>query len=343
MNRKDLELTIKIVLLAVLSLACALVSTKYPAASTPSPSATVTLLPTNTPVPTQKVKILPTVSPGQLMDEVYLAGGFGGWGGSLDPCAYDYAGMPILPPAGVTLPAMDTGFRDDFFSDQLKLCIYGIPQDQIVHIALYDPQGKLVSEANVDMKEGGIRHIPDGAVDYGSLGKSYMVEGVPVMELNLWWPNGMMKGEWKFAFDNGDMHYDGKFVSNDRVGVSITPEHVDPFNLAQRLKDGDQFVSGDIAYVFGGGFEANTETPLGFYLDTGMKKENTFNTILEISRTMLIQTDEYGSFAFEILIDESYLPGTYYTAANLPAMNKFARFLEGSTTFADISSSFTIP
>jgi hypothetical protein len=323
MNRK--YMTPAIILFLMLGMGCGYTAS-FPASPTfipptGTPAQTSTPVPTSTPAPTNTLSVFPTVSPGQLKNEVYLGGGAGGGGGDL--CE----NPQHLPSAGTTLPTLKF-LQGEVLSTSLPglmaMCVYGIPQDGIVNLALFDPNDQSVSQANIKFVQHGdyakIVHVPDGAVDYGTMGFAFITEGISVLHLDFWKPVGLLAGDWKIVFSYGAERYESKLKVTEGRGIGIVPEYLDPLD-ANRLCaplygiKNNPFKIGETAIIYGRGFSAGADVPIGFYHDTGRRNDISYK-IFELSHSLMAKADDQGNFKAWVVFDDSYEPGVYLYSAN---------------------------
>lgn len=316
MNRTYYALTIMLVLLITLSTACA--RPMLPPVSLTPITLTNTPATTDTPAPTSTPSAFPTVPPGQLINEVYVGGGAGG--GDIDICENPF----YLPPAGTSLPTIQF-LKGSFFSTSIPglmaLCVYGIPQNEIIHLALNDPDGQSVGRINIKFVNQGdyteIIHIPDGNADYGKMGIAYMTDGISVMHLDFWQPVGLSAGNWSIIFSYNAGQYKGKFEATESKGIDIGPEHIDPLDSSRICaalygQENNRFKIGETIFVYGRGFKAGADVPVGLYYDTGNKKDGGMLQIYSLAHSLMAKADADGNFKAWALLDDSYKPGTYF-------------------------------
>jgi len=288
-----------------------------------------TLEPTLPPSPTATLEAFPTVPPGVLKEQLYHAG-MGG-GGDEEMCREQ------LPPPGSTLPVIAPEGRSDMYGTMKSnvFCIYGFPLDEDTYLMVYAPDGSLMGE--------GIMRLDSGDIESGAqlwnentdswewIGAAEIIEGIPTIKLFLWMPIGLPYGSWKIAFFTDSSSFEGSFENTPPEGFAISTLPDGQLDLLPAVPCRIYGLD-EIVYIHGYGFNANSDLPLGIYIDSDFAE-------LVLVDSLMVLTGENGEFTAWLKVKDAYPVGYYTVIPNEAVDNDVILYANATGCFQVVGTS----
>lgn len=199
-------------------------------------------------------------------------------------------------------PTRPTFLLGSVFADFANFCLFGLPLDEIIELALYDPGlqflGSLTFRAVENPDDSPPYNLISG--DGDTVGSAWVIDGVTVMETFITMSGGTPFGQWHAVADSATAHREGAVTveTQNRNWYVVGPqEGYDPFGAVPPVR------AGDIVVVTGTGFDPGQIIPMGVYYVTGETGTVVYSQLITIAAN--------GRFSLRLVIEDSDPPGIY--------------------------------
>lgn len=191
----------------------------------------------------------------------------------------------------------------EVFGNFANFCLFGLPLDETIDLALYDPARQFLGSLTFQAEENpnsafAPYELISSAGDW--VGMAWEIDGVTVMEVEIWMSGATPFGEWYAVADSGTTHREGTVVVDPQYPdwFAVGPQQgYDPFGGAAPLR------AGDIVVVTGSGFDPGQIVPLGVYYLSGETGTLVYSQLVTIGSN--------GRFSLGLRIEDSDPAGEY--------------------------------
>lgn len=202
----------------------------------------------------------------------------------------------VVPPQLREIGSSTFFLAPEVLQDSLDLCIYGFPNDELIEIRLYNPDGQYVSSKTLDERD----------YYYSAIGD------ITIVDVPMYLPRSLPGGQWHLTVTSASAKVEGPLdvVWSAQTGISIVDlSHTDPFN--DLPNGGACYSAPHEVFVAGNGYEPNKKRPLGVYTSTGRTDGGiAVREIYELVHSQLVTVDRLGTFVTAIPVASS-VAGTY--------------------------------
>jgi hypothetical protein len=200
---------------------------------------------------------------------------------------------------------LGTGFFDIAF-----LCVFGLPLDEPIDLAIYGPNQAYLSSLSFrayDLEGAGFAPYELRSSAGEIVGSAWEIDQNGLLELYIWDTAIIPTGQWRIVAQSDTVSIDDfvdAFVTSPFV--SVGPDVVyDPF-----YGDGSfpRLLPGDIVVVSGTGFASQQSIALGIYFIGGEYTHDERGTLID---SLLVTTDSSGNFVLRLPLAAGMETGLY--------------------------------